>query len=365
MLDGLKGKQIKDAGKSRFNTKKPEDNTGKKETKPKGGGFFSFFKKKSSVVEKGQHMHDIANRRNGGRDNAAKPLQEIVSEMLEFIRDDKLAETTHLFNELKFSEVPTTLDQLEAYAEKANDLYAFVDYKLTDESEDGVEYRNNLNKWRGELTTAIYTLRDHLIQNDEESILRYGLVNQYRNLHPDSPVPSLITEQQKQLGVIVFGGTVPNDCGKFASRLLGELEVAPMAKLWNEIQRGQLDDNQIRIALQDLIDSGPSKDTLFYISDAKFGYGHHAKTSFGASGGKIYSLEAHVGKPFLLAPELREYDSQHSYLEMDDAYIDHRSQAGPTANYGKMDIANMDMSEVLELIKKASLRKPDVYLGRH
>ncbi|GAB3789968.1 hypothetical protein GCM10028818_59370 [Spirosoma horti] len=364
MLDGLKGKQIKDAGKSRFNTKKLEDNTGKKETKPKGGGFFSFFKKKSSVVEKGQHMHDIANRRNSVNAREVKSIRDIASGIQKFIPADKFDEEAILVNRLVQGETPTTLDQLEAFCETANALYAFVDYKLTDESEEGLAYANSLGVWRSELKDAIYTLRDNLIQQEEGSLLRFGIENQFRKLHPDSPVPSLITERQEQLGVIVFGNTAPNDCGVFAGRLLGELEAATMKSLWTEIKAGNLTDDQIRDAFKQIIESGPSKDMLKYKSDPNFAYGHHAKTSIGASNGKVYSYEAHVGKPFILAPELREFDSMNDYLEMNDTYVDHRSKAGPATDYGGRDLAKTDIVTIKEWIRLASLKEPQMYLGQ-
>ncbi|MFD2935221.1 hypothetical protein [Spirosoma flavum] len=365
MLDGLRSKQGGKTGQSRGNSNQSGSNSDV-DHRQKSNKLKDFYKsiKNSSVVSKGHQMQEAANQRTPVLVSVTKSIREIAAEILDFIPADKYAEINPLVNNLVFGEVPTTLDQLEAFAATANELYAFVDYKLTDESVAGDKYKTSLSNWRSDFKKELYNLRDELLQNEEGSLSRFGMESQFRKLHPGAQIPSLLTERQNQLGVIVFGASADNDCGAFASRLLGELEGETMRSLWQEIERGNIKDDELKDVFRDLLKNGPRKDTLRYKKDAAFAFGHHAKTSIGSYAGKTYSLEAHVGKPFILAPELREFNSLDEYLEMDDEYIEHRSNAGPNNDYGSVDLSSTDILTIKGWIKSAALRESIKPLGR-
>ncbi|AKD54579.1 hypothetical protein [Spirosoma radiotolerans] len=303
----------------------------------------------------GELMQQAVNEKRKKEHNAVKPFAVLAEAALKYIPEQDRRSVQQLIQFLKTAD-PQNMYQLTEVSKKANKVYESFNFRLDEESQEAWTYQLDLDTWRNQLQVALYKRRDELIEQKPERLLQFGVENQFKKLHPDAEVPTCLVNTQQQLGIVLFGGKVENDCGRFATKLFYELRTRALLNLQKEGVPGKQMLNHPDI-------SGIRADVLTYFKSATFPYPHHAKTSIGSHNGKIYSLEAHKGKPFMLAPELREFDSIDSYLEKSDVYIEKRSTKSLLSELGPMDLSRYSDEDMLKFLK-AFMNEVNEPLGR-
>jgi hypothetical protein len=190
-------------------------------------------------------------------------------------------------------------------------------------------YRTNLNQWAADLQQLVYQLRDQLLIRDPKGVERFSLASQYQALFPEQSVPPQLSSIDDTLGVIVFSKDVQNDCGRFANLLLEHRKRDLVQQFIHDrglgVSRKFPSSERQNFTGSAAVRSVKSA-KLDYFNDDNFPYPHHAKTSLAEIGGDIFTLEAHKGKPFLLAPELRRYRTQDEFLESTDIHVKTRTE---------------------------------------
>lgn len=280
-------------------------------------------------------------------------LQQAVS----FVKTESKGQVNELLAGLKAGKA--TLDDLERISQLANEIYAQFDHKIQpDEKSELSAYRIELMNWAKNTQKLIYTLRNEMLINNPDELKRYSLTGQYKKKFPHSAVPAEIAEIDQTLGTVIFGQAVLNDCGKFAQKLFNLRRLNIVKKFMDE-NLSKKDELSLGEA-EKLLNSPGVKATrhavLIYKDDPNFPYPHHAKTSLAQIGDQIYTLEAHTGKPFLLAPELQVYGSREKFLEMEDIYVGKR-----TETWLKDDLAQALSLNSIEVTEKERYRSLSVF----
>ncbi|GAB3780577.1 hypothetical protein GCM10028818_33030 [Spirosoma horti] len=304
----------------------------------------------------GELMQQAINEKRKQEGNTVKPFAALAEAALTYIPQQDRQAVQQLIQFLKTAD-PKSMFQLTEVSNKANKVYESFDFRLKEHNEEAWTYQTNLDNWRYQLQIAIYQRRDELIKQQPERLLQFGLEKQFKKMHPDMDVPACLVNTQKQLGVVLFGGKVENDCGRFATKLFNELRTRALLALEEEGSTGKQMLNHP--AISDL-----HNDVLTYFKSATFPYPHHAKTAIGSDKGKIYSLEAHKGKPFILAPELREFNSLDDYLESNDVYIEKRATKNLLSEMGIKDVDQYTDEYIMKLLKGSFMHEIIEPLGK-
>ena len=262
-------------------------------------------------------------------DNISVLLSKLKDAM-EFVRSESSEDIGTLIAQI--SADPRNLDELDIFAKTANKAYEAFDHKIKDEIGDEMSpYRERLVMWMAELQQSVYALRDRLLLDSPEQLSRFSLSHQYKVLHPEKDIPEVLSEMDKEMGVIIFSTQVENDCGKFANKLYEERRRNILTRFLKEKEGSEKKEEDDETLLNFPGISTTKYAKLDYIEDVTFPYPHHAKTGIAEIEDSIFSLEAHKGKPFLLAPELREFKEgdgfspEENFLEFNDKYIAKRT----------------------------------------
>ncbi|MBD1859953.1 MULTISPECIES: hypothetical protein [Leptolyngbya] len=253
-------------------------------------------------------------------EKAAK-LKEHFNGVLSFIGTDK--EKAHRLVQDHIKE-PRNLNDLLVFTNVANQIYGMIkDFGLANSQS---KLSQQISKWRDEITGLIYDLRDSFLAQDPNALKRFSLAEQYKNIKnikEVNNVPQLLSEMDQTLGVLIFSNEIPNDCSKFALRLFTKrisVLVARFLEGKDSITQSQYKELHQNEALKQT-----RKVILEYKADPSFPCPYHAKTSIGQIAGEIVTLEAHAGKPFLLAPELHLYINEEAFIDSIDTYVEKRS----------------------------------------
>ncbi|MVT08014.1 hypothetical protein [Chitinophaga tropicalis] len=282
--------------------------------------------KESEGVWISQEMVVIAEEKPG---NISVLLSKLQGAM-EFVRSKSSEDISTLIAQI--SADPRNLDELDIFAKTANKAYEAFDHKIKEEIDDEMSpYRERLVMWMAELQQLVYALRDSLLLDSPEQLSRFSLSHQYKVMHPDKDIPEALSEIDKEMGVIIFSTQVENDCGRFANKLYEERRRNILTRFLKEKEETEKKEEDDETVLNFPGVSTTKYAKLEYVEDVTFPYPHHAKTGIAEIEGSIFSLEAHKGKPFLLAPELREFKEgdgfspQENFLEFNDKYIAKRT----------------------------------------
>lgn len=211
-----------------------------------------------------------------------------------------------------------SIEKLIELSHLANDVYSNMDIPRSDaQNEADIGKRKAIDNWKQDLQRQFYDVRDRGLKDAPENLEKFSLTQQYKDKTHLENVPEAVTRVDDRLGTVLFTpASVKNDCSVFAAKLYDKLSAFAVADGVNLLGADQT--TQGNHSAQDVVDK--IADSLKTINRAKIpappdaSYNHHARTQIGEDAeGRILASEAHVGKPFLLAPELHIYADRNSF----------------------------------------------------